>query len=155
MAQDPIEVKGGAYAEVNKQRCGEVEVVNLDTHNFGPQIPDSARTSARLERYAKRYHLIPLGENNGVWFYRSEWATNQYSVYDSSLEVPQGKFASITISDPMTFSVNRGCNYICQWLTERRIKIKEFPLNGENVVLLLTLCQEDGTECTKMYVPIS
>ncbi|HML48537.1 MAG TPA: hypothetical protein PKE04_17470 [Clostridia bacterium] len=158
MAQDPRDIKGGRYAEVNRERCGEVEILHIDRQEFDARsftLSDHVSKPGRLERYVKLYDLIPMGENGGIWFYRSECAASDAEDREAScLAVPQGAYASITVTDPIDFSAIRAWNIICQWLHERKANIREMSLNGKSAVCLTKFFKEGGAEYMEMYVSV-
>jgi hypothetical protein len=129
MRQDSKDIKGGTYAEENKIRCGEVKLITLcetvlDTDEY--HISNYTANPTRLENYAALYHLVPLGGNSGAWFCRSDAAilenNNEAGAYSLSY-IPQGTYAAVTVSDPMTFSANRAWNFICSWIKREEMSI--------------------------------
>ena len=97
-----------------------------------------------------------MGENHdGVWFYKNdEVVLNNFS--DSSFkEIPEGDYAAITITDPMTFSLNKAWNYMCEWFKNEKKSIREVELNTQiSSVCFVKFFMENGAEFMTVLIPI-
>jgi predicted transcriptional regulator YdeE len=161
MVQDKKEIKGGTYAEINLQRCKEVQSISigktiLDIDLF--QIKDYVKKQSQLEKYVKLYNLVPMGENKGLWYYLSndsicgrDCEKNEYA----QNEIPKGKYAVVVIDDPFIFSLIRVWNYICKWILDKNEKINGLTLsNSENTACFVRFFMENLKEFMAVYVPI-
>lgn len=151
MAQDKKEIKGGTYEAENIERCGEVKIIAMEGNSLTAEQP-SAFHSRKLSQYIKLYHLVPIGENNGLWFYRS--SVNYSNQAQGLQKIPQGRYASITIADSLSFSLNRSWNYICKWLDDHGEKVAGVDLDSENAACLVHLYNLEQQPCMALYVPI-
>lgn len=160
MTQDAKDIKGNGYVEINKARCGEVKIlsrgqidVDIDTFN----ISDYCMNPKRLEKYASLYNLVPMGEDDGIWFYQSDEAVCGIDCSKSEFcftRIPQGRYATVTVDNPMTFSLCRTWNYICKWAQENLENINEIELDGVKATCLVKFYMEYGKEYMTMHVPI-
>ena len=74
LLQDSKDIKGASYSVENMKRCGKVQSITLDKFSLDIdifQISDHVKKQERLNKYAKLYNLVPMGEKDGLWFYVS------------------------------------------------------------------------------------
>ncbi|GHU38329.1 hypothetical protein FACS1894105_12090 [Clostridia bacterium] len=156
MKQDAKDIKGGTYADENKAKCGEVKLISfeetiLDIDEY--QLSDYITNPARVEKYAVLYNLVPLGGHDGAWFCQNDAAIlekdSDAGAY-SLQTIPQGLYATVTVSNPMTFSANRVWNYICKWVKQEELSIAELS----DTVCFARFYTAYGTEYMDMLVPV-
>jgi len=162
MTQDKMDSKGSGYAEGNQQRCGDIQTTVLPET---PLAADASRTGdhiakpARLTRYAKWYNLLPLGENGGLWFYRSDAAVRGEDTTGTRTPaaIPAATYATVTVADPVTFSFHRVWNYLCTGLDGQHKTIKTIPHpgTGESISCLAKFYRKDGKDCMTVMIPIA
>ena len=155
MTQDSKEVKGGAYTAENHARCGEVRIITLEDTKLALgslALPNYTKKPAALDKYAHLYHLTPMGAaNDGFWFMRGGAHEQAYAFP----KIPQGRYASVTISSPTRFSANRPWNYICEWLRNEKTPIQEILLDEKTPAVYFTkFFIEDGEEYMQALVPV-
>ena len=161
MVQNPKDVKGSLYKEVNMQRCGEVKIVDIDEIALDIdvfEIGGHVKNIERLEKYAKLYNLSPMGEKNRLWFYMSDdlvCKINQGKNEYSCAKIPSGKYAVATIEDPFDFSLSRVWNYICEYMQNSKESVHGLLLdNNENTACLARFFMENAKEYMAVYAPI-
>jgi effector-binding domain-containing protein len=161
MRQNPKEIKGSGYTEGNIEVCGEVKSINLDEINLDIDvfaIGDHVKKADRLDRYAKLYNLIPMGEKDGLWYYMSDESVrgmNREKNEYSHNEIPKGRYAAVVIEDPFNFSLNRVWNYICTWMQDNNEFVSGFVLNANDNTACLAKFFINGTkEFMAVYVPL-
>jgi|GEM_PF-832057 len=150
--------RGNGYAEINKKRCGDVSVVSLkqvelDIDDF--ELSDYCDTK-RLNKYASEYALTPMGVNDGLWFYHDTQVVcgelgNDYNY----TEIQSGKYATVSIRDPFSFSAWRVWIYIAGWMRENGIKIRQVKLGEMNIPFFTKFYRQDDNEYMAVYVPIN
>ncbi|MDF2686508.1 MAG: hypothetical protein K0S55_1690, partial [Clostridia bacterium] len=162
MLQDAKDIKGGAYTEDNIFRCGEVKITDMEEQHLNIdtfELSDYVCKPASLNKYIKLYNFVPMGENDGLWFYQkncnyaacgTDRGDKEYAFY----KIPKSKYASVTISDPMTFSASRVWNYICKWLKDNNEKINGIDLGSENTACFAKIYIKNGKEYMSVYVPV-
>lgn len=157
MTQDPRETKGGNYMEESCMRCGNVEMVplertELDIDHF--EKSDYANIK-KLDKYATVYYLTPMGEHEGLWYYHDSNAIcgMETDAYCYTV-IPEGRYASVTINDPFSFSVRRVWDYIAKSLWESNENIRPVSINEENVPFFVKFYRQGNNEHMTMYVPI-
>lgn len=161
MIQDQKEIKGGTYHEVNVQRCKEVQLMSVDESILDMDAfrrEDHVKNTSRLDKYAKLYHLEPMGENKGIWYYfsnKSACGIDDEKDNDTHNEIPKGRYAVVTIDDPFTFSLVRVWNYICKWSWDNKKCINGLTLkNSENTACFVKFFMEGPKEFMAVHVPI-
>jgi hypothetical protein len=147
--------------EENIRRCDEVQSITLDKIILDIdvfQISDHVKKQERLNKYAKLYNLVPMGEKNGLWFYVSNnsiCGINSEKYEYSHNEIPKCRYAMVTIEAPFTFSINRVWNYICKWVYDGKEKINGIVLNNnENTACFTRFFIKNEKEFMSLYVPI-
>jgi len=144
MTQNAREIKGSGYTEENRKRCGDIRVITL-----APMDLEPADTPAKLEKYARLYQLVPMGANGGLWFYRGAPA-------HGPAQVPGGTYAAVTVTQPMTFSLNRAWNTICEWIVNEKRAIREVCFDGQaSAACFAKFSRKDGADCMQVLVPLS
>ena len=159
--QNAKEIKGSGYTEENREKCGDIQVITLgqtDLNIDSFHLLDCVKNPARLDKYAQLYHLIPMGENDGIWFYQSSAAASggdRSALAYEFTQIPQGRYAAVTIAEPMTFSANRAWNYICEWITDEKKSIREIRLGGHtSAVYFVRFRLENNVETMQALVPL-
>lgn len=161
MVQNSKDIKGGAYAEDNIQRCKEVRLITLDDIYLDIdafEVSNHVKKIERLDKYTRLYSFVPMGERDGLWFYLSDEAVcgidrekNEYS----HNEIFKGRYAMVVIEEPFTFSLNRVWNYICRWIQDNKAAVNGLILNNhENTSCLARFFKEDLKEFMAVYIPI-
>ena len=144
MTQNAREIKGSGYTEENRKRCGDIQIITLAPMDLG-----AADTPAKLEKYARLYQLVPMGANGGLWFYRGAPA-------HGLTQVPGGKYAAVTITEPMAFSLNRAWNTICEWIINEKMTIREVCYGGQaSAVCFTKFSWKDDADCVQVLVPLN
>lgn len=157
MTQDPREIRGSGYLETSRKRCGEIETISLDRteldiDNF--EQSDYADPK-KLDKYASIYHLTPMGEHDGLWYYHDDIAVCGEKGDDyCHTTVPEGRYASVTINDPFTFSAWRVWSYIAKWVYENNTDIHPVNLGGTSAPYFVRFYRQDGSQYMSVYVPI-
>ena len=174
MTQDPRDIRGGGYMEANRMRCGVVEVVSLDC--IKPDISNFNKSDyaneKKLNKYAAVYYLTAMGARDGLWFYhnggvlRGGPAANcggAVNPVERGAMVPEGRYATVTIYDPMSFSARRVWEYIAKWLWENNVEIRavdydnacgSYSAYNSFVAYFVKFYRIDDVEYMSMYVPV-
>ncbi|MDR1687897.1 MAG: hypothetical protein LBS21_04715 [Clostridiales bacterium] len=161
MAQDKKEIKGGAYTEENSRRCSAVKVIYRERQKLNADISDlSAHTAspARLNKYTKLYNLLPMGENEGVWFFKSNSAAYGKDCGGKAYTqnaIEEGSYAVAKLIDPLTFSANRMFNFICQWICDNKNTVNGILVCEEYAACFVKFYKENGKEYMDMYIPLA
>ena len=157
MAHSEKETRGAGFDEENLLRCGNVASINLkheelDIDDFNPA--DYADIK-RLDKYTKTYNLTPMGANDGLWFYFDDKGVcgtpnDGYSF----TSIPEGGYATVTISNPFAFSVIRAWDYICLWVRKNKLSVVSTDIGGVNTSMLVKFYKQGANQFMEMYVPI-
>jgi len=155
--KNPRDIRGGGYAEENMRRLGEVQVLALDPMKL--DIDDFVAAdycnAKKIDRYAEDYSLTPMGANDGLWFHHNVRAVCGEAGDDYSYTaLPGGRYASVTASDPLSFSVWRMWTYIAAWMRENDVAIRPVDIDGTSVPYFCRFYRENGGEYMAAYVPI-
>ena len=158
MAQDAKEIKGASYTEETVQRCKEVQTIflngaALDVDTFF--VEDHVKKPERLNKYKKLYSLVPMGANEGLWYYHDTAAvcgiaTDEYNY----TEIPEGCYAVVTVNDPFAFSAWRVWNHVVKWLNETGKSVRPIELGGKSVPYFVKFYRQSDVEYMAMYVRI-
>ena len=160
MVQDTKEIKSYSK-EDNIQKCGEVKLMDfnetsLDINTF--EISNHVKKIERFKRYIELYNLIPMGEEDGLWFYLSNdliCRINRKKNEYSHTKIPAGKYLTVIIEDPFAFSLTRAWNYICEYIQNNKEIVNGLLLNNnENTACLARFSKENDKEYMSVYVPI-
>ncbi len=161
MTQNQRDIKGNSYAEITAKRCGEVDVVTLEA--IGLSI-DAAGVSLytkkaeRLSKYAQLYDVVPMGIYEGIWYYQSDESACGVDCSEREYcfkQIPTGRYATVTISDPLSFSLKRPWNYICDWARKNKEAIASVPLYDDVcTVCFVKFYKAPDGEYMTMYVPL-
>jgi len=152
------DVRGNGYAEMNKKHCGDIRVVSLeqielDIDDF--EISDYCNAK-RLNKYAAEYCLSPMGVNGGLWFYHDTQAVCGETGNDYNYTIiPHGKYATVSINDPFSFSAWRVWVYIAGWMRENDIKIHQLKFGEAHIPFFTEFCRQGDGERMTVYVPIN
>lgn len=160
MTQDAKDIKGSGYVETNRARCGQVKNLSLGQIDLGIDtfnISDYCVNPKRLEKYASLYNIVPMGADDGIWFYQSDEAV--CGIDCSKREfcftgIPEGRYAAVTVDNPMTFSLCRTWNYICKWTKENQESINEIETDEVKTTCFVKFYREYDKEYMTVYVPM-
>lgn len=157
MTKDSKEIRGNDYLAMSAERCGEIKIIDfeqieLDVDNFAPAEYADPK---RLEKYASLYHLTPMGTHGGgFWHYHDDRAVcGKYGNEYAYAVVPGGRYASVTVAAPFSFSAWRSWNYIAKWLYESNINIRPINFGEVCVPFFAKFYRHDGIEYMTVYVP--
>ena len=122
------------------------------------ETSDHVKKPLRLEKYAKLYHLFPMGEKDGLWFYHSHDSINE-SDYEknaySHTKIPTGHYAVVTKANPFIFSWNRVWNCMCDYIQNNKESINGITLSDtENTACFTRFYKKYSTEYMAVYVPV-
>jgi hypothetical protein len=157
MTKDPREIRGNDYAETSKKRCGKIKIIELEQIDL--DIDDFEQSdyadSKKLDKYATVYYLTPMGVYDGLWYYHNDKAVCGISGEEyCHTTVPEGRYASVTISEPFTFSAWRTWNYVAEWMRNNDVNIRQVDLGGMNVPYFIKFNKQRSSEYMAIYVPI-
>ena len=147
------EVRGAGYTETCKSRCGEIQVIALeqiqtDIDDF--EISDYC-DSKKLNRYADEYSLTPMGVNDGLWFYHDVKAVcGEYGNDYKYTTIPEGRYLTVTVADPFTFSAWGAWTYIAAWIRSNDITIRRIKFNDMDVPFFVKFYRQNMS----VYLPI-
>jgi len=154
--KNPKEIRGNGYAETSKNRCGNVTVITLeetklDIYEF--EISDYC-AAKRLDKYTAEYSLTPMGvSDEGIWFYHDQKAVCGENGNDYNYTTfPEGRYAAVTVDDPLSFSAWRVWTYIAGWIRENGAEIR--PVNIGNVPYFAKFYRKGVGEYMSVYVPM-
>lgn len=157
MTQDPRDIRGNGYAETNRRRCGDVSVITLERMDLSLDdfaVSDYADPK-KLDRYTVVYHLTPMGARDGLWFYQDDRAIcGAGGEAYAHTAVPGGSYATVTVTDPMTFSAWRTWNHVAEWMRRKQMVVRRTRLGGVDVPCFVRLYRQDGAEHMTVYVPV-
>ena len=161
MSQDAKEIKGNLYLDENLVRCKAVTAVMRPVININSTISEQSQHKAqvRLHRYAHNYHLIMLGEHEGTWYYHNDelfYNNIEKSAVDKvNITIPEGQYAMVTVTDPLSFSFFRAVNHILRWATREKHQVRNVNLSETIRTITLTrfYCI-DNVNYMDIYVPI-
>ena len=151
------DIRGSGYAETNKKRCGNVNVVTLeqmelDIDDF--EVSDYCHAKW-LDRYAAEYSLTAMGVYDGLWFYHDQKAVcGEYRNDYNFTVIPKGHYATVTINEPFSFSAWRIWIYIVGWIRENEASIRPVNIGDSNIPYFARFYRQDGGEYLQFYVPI-
>lgn len=69
-------------------------------------------------------------------------------------KIMKGRYASVTINDPFSFSAWHVWNYIAGWMRENDVNIRLINLSGAGVPFFVKYNRQAGSEYMSVYVPI-
>jgi len=152
MTQNAREIKGSGYTERNAEKCGDVDIITLGKTDLRPNLSsDYGKKETSLDRYAKLYRLTAMGANDGEWYFHDAASSAAYVL----AHMPQGKYASVTVTDPLKFSAVRVWNYLADYISAEKISVREVNLDAQTIaVFFVKFCTEDGAELMKAFVPV-
>jgi len=157
MTQNAKDIKGTGYTEGIQARGGEVNLAELEQQELDVDDFEMSDYSnpKRLEKYAATYHLTPMGVGEGFWFYHDQKAVCGEGGNDYGHTIlPKGRYAVVTIDDPLTFSVWRVWQYIAGGIDANNHKIRPVDVNDASVPYLAKFARKSGGECMTVYVPV-
>jgi hypothetical protein len=153
MTQNPRDIKGSGYSESNAEKCGNVRIVTLNEADMtGASLPEAnhIKNAAALERYASLYRLTYMSDNGGLWFYHDAYRTKT-----PFTQLPKGKYATVTLRDPLKFSANRVWVYMSNYLASEKIPISELNIDEQTAPAFLAKFHiENGEEYMTAYIPV-
>lgn len=155
MTQDSKGSRGAGYADENCARCGSPLVVKLNRMDLSVDHFAHAEYTdvQRLDRYAEKYHLTPMGVNDGVWLYFDDRAVCGTPGEGCAIAaIPECCCAMVTVSNPFSFSVVRIWDYLCLWTRRRQLTITSADMGGIKTPMFVKFFRQEETQYMQMYV---